>query len=111
MRTIAIPVIKNKLSPHFGDCPHFKFYYEKDGIITKEELIPTPVQRPDFIPNWLVEKGVTDVITFGIGQIAINILNRNKVNVFVGVKKKDQKKIMQDYLDGTLETDGNLCDH
>ena len=111
MKIIALPVKENKLSPHFGDCSYFKFYYEENGVIYKEELILSPTQLPELIPNWLVEKAVTDVIAFGIGLIPIEILNRNKINVFVGVKGTDPKIIVQEYLDSTLETDGNLCDH
>ena len=102
---------ENKLSPHFGLCSHFKFYYEVNGEITKEVLITAPAQLPEVIPNWLVEKGVTDVIAAGIGLKPIEILNRNKINVFVGVETKDPKILVQEYLKGTIETNGNLCDH
>lgn len=111
MKIIALPVKENKLSPHFGECSHFEFYYEENGKIIKENLIPAPPQQPELIPNWLVEKGVTDVIVAGIGLKPIEILNRNKINVFVGVKVEDPKVLAQEYLDGTLETNGNLCDH
>ena len=111
MRKIALPVKDNKLSPHFGEGSYFKFFYEENGIITKVETIPTPPQIPEQIPNWLADNGVTDVIAFGIGLIAIDILNRNKINVFVGVQEKEPEAILRKFLDGTLETDGNLCDH
>lgn len=110
MRKIALPVKGNELSPHFGESPDFKFYYEENGAIIKEEIIAAP-KLPESIPNWLVEMGVTDVIAFGIGLTAIEILSRNKVNVFVGVKVKGLNDLMKDFLNGTLETNGNLCDH
>ena len=111
MKIIALPIKENKLSPHFGDCTHFKLYYEKKGTIIKEDLIPAPPQRPELIPNWLAEQDVTDVITYGIGLIPVEILSRHKINVFVGVKPEDPGVLVQKYLDGKLETDGNLCDH
>ena len=111
MKIIALPVKENKLSPHFGLCSHFKFYYEENGTILKEDLFPAPAQLSDLIPNWLIEKGVTDVIAAGIGLKPIEILNQHKINVFVGVKMKDPKVLVGEYLDGTLETNGNLCDH
>ena len=111
MKIIALPVKENKLSPHFGICSHFIFYREEKGIILKEDLIPVPAHQPELIPNWLVEKGVTDVIAAGIGLKPIEILNQHKINVFVGVKMKDPKVLVGEYLDGTLETNGNLCDH
>ncbi len=111
MKIIALPVKENKLSSHFGNCSHFKFYYEENGIIIKEELIPAPAQQPELIPNWLVEKGVTDVIVYGIGLKPIEIFNQHKINVFVGVKVEAPQVLVQEYLDGTLETDGSLCGH
>ena len=111
MKIIALPVKEKKLSPHFGLCSHFKFYYEKNGTIFKEDLITAPAQLPDLIPNWLIEKGVTDVIAAGIGLKPIEILNQHKINVFVGVKMKDLNELVREFMDGTLETNGNLCDH
>ena len=111
MKIIALPVKENKLSPHFGICSHFIFYWEGKGKILKEDLIPAPAQQPELIPNWLIEKGVTDVIASGIGLKPIEILSKHKINVFVGVKVEEPILLVQKYLDGTLETDGNLCDH
>ena len=111
MKKIAIPVLENKLSPHFGLCSHFKFYWEENGTIIKEDMFPAPVQLPDLFPNWLIEKGVTDVIAAGIGLKPIEILNQHKVNVFVGVKMKGLNELVSEFIDGTMETDGNLCDH
>ncbi len=111
MKIIALPVKDNKLSPHFGGCSHFKFYQVENGSIIKEDLVPAPPQQPELIPNWLVEQGVTDVIASGIGLKPIEILSQNKINVFVGVKVEDPIILVQEYLDGTIETNGNLCDH
>ena len=98
MKKIALPVKENKLSPHFGDCLHFKIYYEENGTIIKEDLILVPPQQAELIPKWLIEKGVTDVIAAGIGLKPIEILNRNKINVFVGVKLESPKDLVQEYI-------------
>jgi len=111
MQKIAIPVLNHKLSPHFGLCSHFKFYWEDGGKIIKEDLIPAPAQKPEVIPNWLAGKNVTDVIVAGIGFKPIEILNQNKINVFAGVKMKDLNELIKEFMNGTLETNGNLCDH
>ncbi|MCD4684239.1 MAG: hypothetical protein K8R86_13220 [Bacteroidales bacterium] len=111
MKTIAFPFKENKLSLHFGLSSHFKFYFEKNGKILKTELLPVPAQQPDLIPNWLIDKGVTDLVAAGIGLKPIEILNQHKINVFVGVKMKDLNELVRELLDGTLETNGNLCDH
>jgi len=111
MIKIAFPIIDNKLSSQFGNCTDFQIYSIVNSIVVKEELIPLPLHQPDSIPNWLVKKGVSDVITTGIGLKAIKILTRHKINVFAGVKAKDTKILVQEYLDGVLETSGILCDH
>lgn len=111
MKIIALPVKENKLSPHFGNCTHFKIYYEASGTIIKEDLVPAPMHQSEIFPKWLIEKGVTDLIAAGIGLKPIEILSKHKINVFLGVKVEDPGLLVQKYLDGTLETDGNLCDH
>ncbi len=111
MKKIALPIKNHKISPHFGDCSHFKFFYVENGAIVKEELIPAPVHESEIFPNWLIENAVSDVIAAGIGLKPIEILGKHKINVFVGVKAEDPNVLAQKYLDGTLETDGNLCDH
>jgi predicted Fe-Mo cluster-binding NifX family protein len=111
MKIIALPVKGNQLSPHFGLCSHFIFYFEQNGKIIKEELVPAPIHQPGQISKWLIEKGVTDVIAASIDLKPIEILNKHKINVFVGVKLKGLKILLNEYLDGTLETNGNLYDH
>ena len=111
MRKIALPVINNSLSPHFGNSTQFKIYYIENRAIVKEDLIPAPTHQPGSFPNLLIDRGVSDVITGGIGLKAIEIFNKHKINVFVGVNMKDMKELVQDYLDGILETDGNLCNY
>ena len=110
MIKIAFPIKDNKLSSHFGNCTDFQIYSVDNSIVVKEDLISAPLHQPDSIPIWLAKKGVSDVITTGIGIKAIKILTRHKINVFAGVKAKDTKILVQDYLDGILETNGNLFD-
>jgi predicted Fe-Mo cluster-binding NifX family protein len=108
MQKIALPVLDNKLSPHFGICSHFKFYWEENGEIIKEDLIAVPGHQPDVITGWLIGEGITDVIASGIELSIIEILNRHKVNVFVGVKLTDPCIVVREFLEGTLETNGKL---
>lgn len=111
MKKIALPIKENRLSPHFGNCSYFRIFSIENDIVVKEEIIPAPPHQPDSVPIWLAEKGVSDVIAAGIGIKAIKILTRHKISVFAGVKAKEPEVLIQEYLDGTLETNGNLCDH
>lgn len=111
MKKIALPVIEGKLSPHFGHCQNFIIYNVENQTIINEKILPTPPHQPGLLPNWLVKYNITDLIVNGIGHKAIEIFNQHKINVFVGVPVKNPKVLIQDYLDGVLETNGNLCNH
>jgi len=111
MKKIALPVIDGKLSPHFGHCKNFIIYNIEDQSILEEIMVPSPPHQPGLLPNWLVKYHVTDLIVGGIGHKAIEIFNQHKINVFVGAQVKETKELVKDYLNGILETNGNLCNH
>ena len=108
MQKIAIPVLNQKLSPHFTTSPLFKFYYVEDQTIIKESLMHIPSQLSESLPVWLAKKGITDVITREIEHKQISLFNQHKINVFVGVKLENPIDLVQEYIDGTLETSDNL---
>jgi len=107
----GLNIIHVKLSPHFGHCQNFIIYNIQDQTIVNEDILSSPPHQPGILPNWLVDYNITDLIGSGIGHKAIEILNQNKINVFVGVPIKKPKLLIQEYLDGVLETNGNLCNH
>lgn len=113
MKKIALPVSGTKINPHFGHCNSFIFFKVKNHKVVAEEWAkaPMPIHKPGLVPGWLAENKVTDVIVGGIGQSAIQILSQYKINVFVGVPIKNPEELVRDYLEGILETNGNLCDH
>ena len=111
---IAIPLDdKDKPFAHFGHAPKFAFITadsEKKVIIEKEEMTPPP-HEPNIIPQWLIENKADVVLTGGIGEKAEAMLKNNKVAVVKGVSGEDIEKIVKDYLEGTLQTQENMCDH
>ena len=111
MRKIAIPVDGGKLSAHFGHAPYFYFYHTENSKVVKEQLEIPPPHEFGVIPNWLAENKVTDLITGGIGPKAIEILNRNNINVYTGASVDKPSKIIEAFLNNTLETSANLCNH
>jgi len=111
MKKIALPIVDNKLSPHFGHCQYFSvFSIDNNEIKNIIELIPPP-HEPGLLPGWLAEKGVTDIISGGMGQRAIDIFNQNNINVHIGAQIKEAKELILDYIEGTLDTNENSCDH
>ena len=108
MQKIAIPVSGQKLSQHFATSVLFDIFIVEDQTITKEYLLHVSSQLPESLPIWLAKNGVTDVITSEIGNKEINFFNQHKINVFVGVKLENPNNLIQEYIDGTLETHDNL---
>lgn len=110
-KKIAVPLENGKLCAHFGHCEQFAIIDTNENIITDELLVTPPPHEPGLLPAWLAEKGVTDVISGGMGQRAIHLFNREKINVFVGAPIKDPKELASDLLTNTLEAGANYCDH
>ena len=111
MKKIAIPSTNNLLGVHFGHCEHFYIYEAGKREVKKREIIIPPPHQPDLYPDWLNKKNVTDVIAGGMGQKAIDNFKQKKINVHTGAPQKSPDEIVQNFLNGTLETTENLCDH
>lgn len=111
MGKIAIPVMNGQLNSHFGHTNQFYVYTVNNTEIVTEEILTPPPHEPGVFPAWLASLEVTDVIAGGMGQRAISLFHQNKINVFVGVQIKTPKELVLDFVEGTLETSDNVCDH
>jgi predicted Fe-Mo cluster-binding NifX family protein len=110
---IAIPLVNGKLSMHFGHCQEFALFSvneQNKQIIQQENLIPPP-HEPGLLPRWLAEHQVNLIIAGGMGQRAQEIFNQNGISVVVGAAADDPKTIINAYLNHTLQTGANTCDH
>jgi predicted Fe-Mo cluster-binding NifX family protein len=110
---IAVPVAQGKLCLHFGHCEQFAIIEvdpETKSIKNKQMVTPPPHQ-PGVLPPWMAEQGVKLVIAGGMGARAIGLFNQLGVEVIVGAPSDDPEKIVMDYLNGTLQTGANVCDH
>ena len=108
MQKVAIPVLDDKLSPQFTSSPQFQIFHVENQAIVKEYIIERTSLLSESLDEWIASKGVTDVITREIEKEDVNFLNKQKINVFVGVKMKSPRNLVQDYIDGILETHDNL---
>ena len=108
MQKIAIPVLDNKLSPYFASSLLFEIFHVEDQTIVKEYLITASSQISGSLAVWLAKKGITDLITREIEHKEINFFNQHKINVFVGVKLENPKDLVQEYINGKIETHDNL---
>ena len=109
MKKVALPIVNNQMSPHFEQCSAFYIYTIEDENNLKRDLVDTHLQ-PGLFPYLLAKKGVTDVITRGIDINAVIKFNQFKINVFAGVKSFDPEQLVEEFLNGTLETSESLVD-
>ena len=108
---IAIPVTEGLLSSHFGHCEEFHFFTVEDKKVVEEHTIVPPEHEPGLYPKWVKEQGAALVIGGGMGKKARELFAENDVEVVVGAPNELPSKIVEDYLNDTLVTTENSCDH
>ncbi len=107
----AIPIADGKLTAHFGHCKEFAMVEVQDQKILHTEMLDPPPHEPGLLPKWLKEQGTNVVIAGGMGQRAIELFKQAGVQVFVGAPVDAPEKLVQSYLNQTLVTGSNVCDH
>lgn len=79
--------------------------------MTNETVVEAPPHEPGLLPKWLAERGVTEIISGGIGQKAVNLFNANRIVVHAGAPNKPAKELVSDLIQNKLATGTNACDH
>lgn len=110
---IAVPVANGLLNAHFGHCDTFAIITadKTSKKITNREDIPAPPHEPGLLPKWLAEKGVETIITGGMGNKARSLFVEMGIEVVVGAPIETPEKLVESYLEGSLKTGENVCDH
>lgn len=110
---IAVPCANNQLCAHFGHCEAFAVMDvdQQTKEIAKKEMLTPPPHEPGVLPVWLHELGVEVVIAGGMGQRAQNLFTQNGIRVVTGALGGTPEDLASAYVDGSLATGGNLCDH
>lgn len=110
---IAIPITNGTLSAHFGHCDQFAIFDIDDKTskaINREDASP-PAHAPGVLPRWLHENNVSVIIAGGMGQRAQQLFVQNDIKVVVGASSNSPEELVSAYLENTLETGDNICDH
>ena len=108
---IALPTANGALVMHFGHCETFTIIdVENKEIVKKEELVPPP-HEPGVLPRWLGELNVNVIIAGGMGQRAQDLFAAQNIEVLVGAGAAPVEDLVKAYLDGTLTSGANVCDH
>ena len=110
---IAIPLVQGKLSLHFGHCDQFAFLDIDEAskeISSREDMAP-PMHEPGVLPRWLHENNINVIIAGGMGQRAQQLFVDNGIEVVIGASGGSPEELASAYLQGTLQTGSNICDH
>jgi ATP-binding protein involved in chromosome partitioning len=108
---IAMPIQGGRLSQHFGHSEQFSLFdIENKEVRSRQELTPPP-HEPGLLPRWLREQGVTLVIAGGMGQRAQMLFEQAGIQVICGAASEEPDAVVDSYLNGSLETGDNACDH
>ena len=110
---IAIPTADGRLAAHFGHCDQFAVVEIDSAIkaILGTIYLTPPRHEPGVLPRWLHEQGANVIIAGGMGQRAQVLFAQQGIEVLVGAPAAAPEAIVSAYLEGALETGGNLCDH
>ena len=108
---IAIPTVSGNLCMHFGHCEKFAIFTIDDNKITSREDLTPPAHEPGVLPAWLGELNVNAIIAGGMGQRAQSMFTGNNIKVVTGAPATDATAVIESYLDNSLVTGDNTCDH
>lgn len=110
---IAIPVAEGRLNLHFGHCVGFDIFDIADDkkTITAKTNIDAPPHEPGLLPQFLGEKGITHIIAGGMGVRARDLFVARGITVLTGAQCDTSDVIIAQFLEGTLTTGANACDH
>lgn len=110
---IAIPLSRGKLSLHFGHCEQFALLdvdEQAKQVRARRDVTPPP-HEPGLLPRWLAQQGAHTIIAGGMGQRAQALFTQHNITVVVGAPADTPEHIAEAYLNGTLTTGENACDH
>jgi predicted Fe-Mo cluster-binding NifX family protein len=110
MTKIAISTEGNNVSAHFGRCTQYSIFDVADNTIKAKTVVDTPEHQPGLLPAFLNEKGVTCVISGGMGPKAQSLFKEMNIEPIIGVSGNIDQVIAA-YLNGTLEQGESQCNH
>jgi ATP-binding protein involved in chromosome partitioning len=108
---IAIPMAEGMLCNHFGHCEQFALIDLQGKNIIQKVMVTPPPHEPGLLPRWLGEKGVNLIIAGGMGQRAVSLFTERGIKVLTGAPQLAPEELISHYVNQTLVTGANVCDH
>ena len=109
---IAIPLAAGQLCMHFGHCEQFALV-DVDEAAQKGQgttLLTPPPHEPGLLPRWLHEQGADVVIAGGMGQRRSNCSPKAASECW-SAPAGTPEELVAAFLDGSLKSGQNTCDH
>ncbi len=107
---VAIAVDGTEVTEHFGHCSAYLIFKIEENKVVDQTLQMSPGHVPGYLPEFLSDLGVGTIITGGLGIKAKKMLEERGITVVTGATGEAADVIVK-YLDGTLVTENNSCDH
>ena len=108
---IGVPVTNAVVSSHFGHCEKFYVVEIIDSKIGNPKMLTPPPHEPGVIPKWLSGQDVTLVLAGGIGSRAVGLFESFGIKVIMGVPSVEPEAVVNEYINGTLKSGENVCEH
>lgn len=105
---ISIACDGSKISGHFGHCEGFKIYEVEGTEVRSEQFVENPGHKPGFLPKFLSERKINTIIVGGMGARAQELFRDENIDVIVGAQG-EERKVLDNYLDGALKSSGSVC--
>ncbi len=105
---VALAVDNNMITEHFGHCEYFVVYEIEDKNVKGSEIIKNPPHERGFLPKFLKENNIDVIITGNMGKMAVNNLKTLNIECYLGVKGQ-LVDVLNSYLEGTLESNEEIC--
>lgn len=105
---IAISTDGANVSAHFGRCPSFTIIETENGKLIKKELISNPGHSTGYLPQFLHDRGVSCIISGGMGRRASGLFAEKGIQTIVGIDGKIDE-VVDKIIKGTLEGGENIC--
>ena len=107
---VAVTYENGQVFQHFGHTEQFQIFTVEDGKILSDEIVSTNGSGHSLLADFLVVQGATVLICGGIGGGAKMALAQKNISVFGGVTG-ETRKVVEDYLAGTLLFNANADPH
>jgi len=110
---IAVPVANGKLNLHFGHCAAFDvFDIAADGkSVAGKSSIDAPPHEPGLLPRFLGDNVGYNHLAHDPRSHAQSLFAERGITVCVGAECDTSDTVVARYLDGSLVTGTNACDH